>query len=84
MNSKDLSLNLLLSRGVRIIYRMSIASHRPTPVFVEICIIRDLQNFSNYTVHVRKLAFSQLCYCIKGSYFVEIKQEIFNDTYPES
>ena len=30
-------------------FESSIASHRATPVFVEIWIIRDLQNFSNYT-----------------------------------
>ena len=29
-------------------FESSIASHRATPVFVEIWIIRDLQNFSNY------------------------------------
>ena len=30
-------------------FESSIASHRATPVFVEIWIIRDLQNFSNYS-----------------------------------
>ena len=32
-------------------FESSIASHRATPVFVEIWIIRDLQNFSNYNYY---------------------------------
>ena len=36
-------------------FESSIASHRATPVFVEIWIIRDLQNFSNYKKTVAEL-----------------------------
>ena len=32
-------------------FEWSVALHRATPVFVDIWIIRDLQNFSNYTKH---------------------------------
>ena len=42
MNSKDLSLNLL-SVFYHVEFESSIASHRATPVFVEIWIIRDLR-----------------------------------------
>ena len=49
MNSKDLSMKSAL-----IFYHVesesSIALHRATPVFVEIWIIRNLQNFSNYNL----------------------------------
>ena len=50
MNSKDVIKSALIFYHVE--FESSIASHRATPVFVEIWIIHNLQNFSNYKYNV--------------------------------
>ena len=46
MNSKDVIKSALIFYHME--FESFIASHHATPLFVEIWIIRNLQNFSNY------------------------------------
>ena len=50
MNSKDVIKSALIFYHVE--FESSIASHRASPVFVEIWIIRNLQNFTIYKYNI--------------------------------